>query len=104
MRVLVVHNAHRAAVPSGQDIAAAQEVDALRRAGVDVDTYIRSNDEIDDFGRREGATLPARLFYSRQDVTGVRDLITERRPDVLHLHNPWPMISPWVVRVARDAG
>ncbi|MGW1058686.1 glycosyltransferase [Micromonospora rubida] len=31
-------------------------------------------------------------------------LITEHRPDVLHLHNPYPLLSPWVVRTAHKHG
>src|SRR5438309_10535056 len=95
MRVLVVHNAHRSGVPSGQDVAVEQEIHFLRQAGVDVDAYIRSNDEIDSFQRADWVRLPARLFYSRPDVQAVREAIDRFRPDVVHLHNPWPLISPW---------
>ncbi|RGC68761.1 hypothetical protein C5N14_12250 [Micromonospora sp. MW-13] len=31
-------------------------------------------------------------------------LITEHRPDVLHLHNPYPLRSPWVLRTAHKHG
>jgi glycosyltransferase involved in cell wall biosynthesis len=31
-------------------------------------------------------------------------LIKRERPDLLHLHNPYPLLSPWVVRTAHRAG
>lgn len=34
----------------------------------------------------------------------IRRRIQETRPDVVHLHNPFPLISPWVVRVAKSEG
>src|SRR5690606_6856372 len=31
-------------------------------------------------------------------------LVRDRRPDLLHLHNPYPLLSPWLVRVAHRHG
>ena len=104
LRVLIVHNRHRAGLPSGENRAVDNDVALLRDAGVVVETHFRSNDEIDDFGRAGWATLPARLFYSRADVRRVRELIRGFKPSIVHLHNPYPLISPWVVRVARAEG
>src|SRR6185312_8967573 len=39
-----------------------------------------------------------------EDSTRLQRLLAERRPDVMHLHNPYPLISPWAVRVAAAAG
>jgi glycosyltransferase involved in cell wall biosynthesis len=101
LRILVVHNRHRAGVPSGENRAVDYDVTLLREAGVEVKTYFRSNDEIDSFGRTGWMTLPARLFYSQPDVRRLRELLREWSPSVVHLHNPYPLLSPWVVRVAR---
>jgi glycosyltransferase involved in cell wall biosynthesis len=104
VRVLVVHNEYRSEMPSGENQVVAAEIDALRREGVAVETYIRSSDEIEDFGVLQRASLPIRPIFSLADVRAVRSLIRTTRPDVVHLHNPFPLISPWVVRVAKSEG
>ena len=104
MRVLVVHNEYRSAMPSGENQVVAAEVEMLRAAGVEVDTYFRASDEIEDFGPVQRATLAVRPIYSFEDSRAIRLRIRETRPDVVHLHNPFPLISPWVVRVAKSEG
>ena len=98
MRVLVVHNRYVSAVPSGENAVVDDEIAALRNAGVEVVTHLRSSDEIG----RLSPSLAVRPLYSRQDVREVRAKLDG--VDVLHLHNPYPLVSPWVVRVAKDAG
>jgi glycosyltransferase involved in cell wall biosynthesis len=104
MRVLVVHNRYRSEMPSGENRVVDDEVELLRAHGLDVETYQRSSDEIADFGRREKIGLAIRPIYSVEDVRNFRATLARSRPDVVHLHNPFPLISPWVVRVAHQAG
>lgn len=104
MRVLVVHNRYRSGAPSGENRVVDDEVAMLREAGVAVETYIRESDEIDAFGPFRRATLAVRPVVSLEASRDLRRLIAAFRPDVVHLHNPFPLISPWVVRVASAAG
>ncbi len=102
MRVLVVHNRYVSSVPSGENAVVDDEVASLRAAGVDVVTHIRSSDEIATFGVAARAALATRPGYSRADARAVERLLPGT--DVLHLHNPYPLISPYVLRVARRHG
>jgi glycosyltransferase involved in cell wall biosynthesis len=104
MRVLVVHNRYRSAMPSGENRVVDEEVALLADAGVAVDTYLRSSDEIDAFGPLRRATLAARPLWSPEASRHLRERIAAFRPDVVHLHNPFPLISPQAVRVAKAAG
>ena len=104
MRVLVIHNYYRSALASGENEVVAAEVEALRTAGVEVDTYFRSSDEIETFHPFQRAMLPIRPIYSSEDARAIRRHIQENRPDVVHLHNPFPLISPYVVRIAKSEG
>jgi glycosyltransferase involved in cell wall biosynthesis len=104
MRVLVVHNRYVSAVPSGENAVVDEEVAALREAGVEVLTHVRSSDEIARYGTARRAGLAVRPVRSGTDARAVAALIRRERPDVLHLHNPYPLVSPWVVRVAHRAG
>jgi glycosyltransferase involved in cell wall biosynthesis len=98
MRVLVAHNRYVSAVPSGENAVVDEEIAALRAAGVDVVTHLRSSDEI----TRMSPGLAVRPLYSRADARAVAAKLAG--VDVLHLHNPYPLLSPWVVRVAKKAG
>ncbi|MGO9874299.1 MAG: glycosyltransferase [Acidimicrobiia bacterium] len=96
-RVLVVHNRYRSDSPSGENQAVDQQIGTLRSAGLEVETYIRSSDEIAAFSAAKRVELAFRPIFSREDV-GRIDLVLERfRPDVVHIHNVYPLISPAVV-------
>lgn len=104
MKVLVVHNRYRSALPSGENNVVDTEVDLLRSAGVDVHTFIRSSDEIAvmPVHRRVGVALsPITGHASRESF---REMLRRVRPDVVHLHNPYPLISPTVIDESRRAG
>ncbi|MBK9180788.1 MAG: glycosyltransferase [Acidimicrobiales bacterium] len=102
--MLVVHNRYRSALPSGENRVVDDEIALLGEAGVDVDAYLRESDEIDGFGLAARAELALRPIWSREDAGALARRIAVRRPDVVHLHNPYPLISPAAVWVASRAG
>jgi glycosyltransferase involved in cell wall biosynthesis len=104
MKVLVAHNQYASAQPSGENTVVAAEIDQLTAAGVQVLSYLRSSDEIASFSLAQRAALAVSPTYARRAQQDLRDLLRRERPDVLHLHNPYPLLSPWVIRTARAAG
>ena len=102
-RVLVVHNHYRAASPSGENTVVRNQLELLRSAGLDVETYFRSSDEIDDFDTRARIGLPLRPIHSSEDDAAFRRVLEAFRPDVVHLHNLYPLISPSIIRIAHAA-
>jgi glycosyltransferase involved in cell wall biosynthesis len=103
-RVLIVHNWHRASVISGENRTVEVDIEMLRGAGVEVEVYSRSNDEIADFGPVQWAGMGVRPIVSVGDARALRRHIGRFKPDVVHVHNVTPLLSPWVVRTARAAG
>src|SRR4051794_15577628 len=102
MRVLVAHNRYRASSPSGENQLVAAEIDLLRAGGVDVVPLLTDSDDLTGpLGALRGAPGP---IYSPSGVRGFKRLLAQTRPDVVHLHNVYPLISPYVVRVAARAG
>jgi glycosyltransferase involved in cell wall biosynthesis len=104
VRVLVVHNRYQSTVPSGENRAVDAEIDALREAGVDVVSYQRSSDEIPAMSPAQRLTVPFLPLHSRRAVADLDALMAAERPDLLHLHNPWPLISLSVVPAAHRRG
>ncbi|MER7267351.1 glycosyltransferase family 4 protein [Micromonospora carbonacea] len=100
MRIVVAHNRYREAQPSGENTIVDAEIAQLRAAGVEVLPFLRSSDEIPSLPKTAKALLPISPIYAPRAQQELSRLITEHRPDVLHLHNPYPLLSPWVVRTA----
>lgn len=104
MRVLIVHNRYRSHLPSGENQVVEDEIDMLAGAGLEVTTYLRESDEIDGFDLRQKAGLAVSPVISRASVRDISNLIDRSRPDIFHLHNPYPLISPQVIRTATRHG
>src|ERR671917_569629 len=104
MKVIVAHNLYSSAQPSGENSVVAQEIDALRAYGVRVLPFLRSSDEISRMPASKLALLPLSPVYAAQAQRDLARLCRWERPDLLHLHNPYPLLSPWVVRTARRHG
>ncbi|MFY9809937.1 glycosyltransferase [Aquabacterium sp.] len=99
MKVLVVHNAYQ--IRGGEDSVVESEVNLLRAAGHEVHTYSRHNDEITLMSRPSAAF---ESLWSKQSSREVGNLLCKLEPDVMHVHNTLPLISPSVFWAARRAG
>lgn len=104
MRVLIVHNRYRSTLPSGENDVVDQDIELLREAGVKVELYLQDSDEIEQYGFLQKAELLTRPIYSLRDANAFRSRLRSFSPDVIHLHNPYPLISPGVIRVAKAEG
>lgn len=104
MRVLVVHNRYSSRAPSGENLAVDDEVRWLGEAGVDVVRHEVTNDEI---------VSPSPLSRVRDGAEAVWSLSARRRflaaldghrPDVVHVHNLFPLLTGSVPSAARRRG
>jgi glycosyltransferase involved in cell wall biosynthesis len=104
MKVVIAHNRYRSDAPSGENVIVDLEIDQLTAAGVTVLPFQRESDDIPRLPLLQKALLPISPIYSPWSASALADLLRRERPDVLHLHNPYPLLSPWVVRTAHAAG
>jgi glycosyltransferase involved in cell wall biosynthesis len=102
VRVLIVHNRYRSAMPSGENRVVDADVSMLRTAGIEVETFFRESDSIAELGAARTVALAASPTYSIEAVRAFRRTLRRFRPELVHLHNPFPLISPWVVRIAEQ--
>ncbi len=103
MRILVAHNFYRSDAPSGENKIVRAEVDLLRDGGVEVVELFTDSDRIPSGVRGMVQAAPGPV-YAREGVRRFTGLLDEHRPDVVHVHNVFPLISPYVVRVAARRG
>lgn len=102
-RVLLVHNYYQQ--PGGEDGVFAAEAALLAEHGHAVHRLTFDNDAIP--ARRSpltSARVAAGTVWSRQGFARVREAIRTFRPDVVHCHNTFPLISPAAYSAAAVAG
>jgi glycosyltransferase involved in cell wall biosynthesis len=97
--VLQVHNRYQE--PGGEDVAVAADASLLERAGHRVVRYERTNDEITHLGPLGRGELAIETLWSRRSRRQIAELMDRARPDVVHAHNTFPLISPSIFAAAR---
>ena len=99
LRVMMVHNAYRQA--GGEDGVVAAELALLRSHGHEVHELRRHNAELASMGALAAA---GQAVWSVSSKAQARELIDVTRPDVVHVHNTFSLISPSVYWACAQAG
>jgi glycosyltransferase involved in cell wall biosynthesis len=99
VKVLFIHTHYQQ--PGGEDQVYAAETALLRELGREVVNLTFDNRDLEGLSpwRQAGLTLWNQEAYRR-----VREAIREHRPDLLHLHNTFPLASPAVIHAAKAEG
>jgi glycosyltransferase involved in cell wall biosynthesis len=97
--ILSVHNSYLQ--PGGEDEVFRQEAALLEHYGHQVIRCHAHNVELNGKGSLE---LLIKTIYNSQAYNRVKSLIQGTRPDVMHVHNTFPLLSPAVYYAARDEG
>jgi glycosyltransferase involved in cell wall biosynthesis len=99
MRILVVHNAYQK--PGGEDVVFQSEVALLESEGHEVVRHATSNDDV----RKHGSvSLAANTVWNGAARREVQALIQRTRPDLMHVHNTFPLLSPSIYGAAQAEG
>lgn len=104
MRVLVVHNRYSSRVPSGENVAVEDEVRWLRDVGVEILVHEVTNDDLVARGRLASVRNGAEVVWSLRARRRFLDVLDDWRPDVVHVHNLFPLLSASVPLAARRRG
>src|SRR4030042_678035 len=102
MKISLVHNFYQSASPSGEDTVFRNEVELLKKNGINVITYEKHNDEIATAFDKVKTTLTT--LWSRRTYRELKALLKKERPDIAHFHNIWYLISPSAYYACKDAG
>ena len=97
MRILMVHNYYQQ--PGGEDVVFAAEADLLRRYGHSVLEYTEDNARINGMNRFRVAV---QTIWSSPSRERILKLMRAERPDVIHFHNTFPLVSPSVYSACRE--
>lgn len=100
MRVLQVHNIYQQV--GGEDVVVAAEGALLRERGQEVHLHTVSNDAIKGTWRKIQTAW--RAAYSAKGRAWLAEEIKRFSPNVVHVHNFFPLLTPAVYDACRDAG
>ena len=92
MKILIVHNGYRNR--GGEDSVVRAETELLKSAGNTVVEHFRSNQEIHADSLVQKTRLGANTIWSLSSYRAIKELIARERPDIAHMHNTFPLISP----------
>lgn len=95
MKILVVHNAYQH--KGGEDTVMEAEVALLRSRGHTVELFSRHNDAIASMSKVAAA---ANTIWSGSVAADFEGALRTFQPDVVHVHNTFPLISPAIYWVA----
>lgn len=101
MKILVAHNMYNSREPSGENSAVKRDIDLLRRHGHDVLEFTRSSDDISP-GALLAVNFGIRARRPRRDL--VRTLDAGWIPDIVHVHNLFPLLTTSVLDEALKRG
>ncbi|MGV9279941.1 glycosyltransferase [Streptomyces sp. NPDC003730] len=104
MHVLVVHNRYNSAQPSGENNVVDQEVELLRAAGHRVGVFERRSDDIAGRSLPGKVAVPLLVPWNPAVRSELAARLRAERPDVVHVHNVFPLLSPAVLAACADAG
>lgn len=99
MRVLVAHNFYQQ--PGGEDQVFAAECRMLEQHGHEVIRHSVTNDNVALMGK---LALAKATFWNGKSYRKVYELVKHHKPQVVHFHNTFPLLSPSVYYAARAAG
>lgn len=97
MRIIVIHNKYQ--YPGGEEAVFQAESEMLRQHGNAVEQLIFDNKDIR--GSLDKFLTGIRGLYNTKSARDLQDLIQRFRPDIIHVHNFFPVASPSVFFVAK---
>ena len=100
MRVIVAHNKYQHG--GGEDAVVRDEIEMLQQHGHSVELLEQNNDTI--HGIRGKLIASSSVFYSASSRIRINKMINNFCPDIMHVHNWFPLLSPSSIWEAYAAG
>lgn len=97
MKILQIHNFHRQSIPSGEDTQVRADRQLLDEAGHHVHSFYVFNDAVESQPLRTLHDAIKGQFWNTHQSRRVRLAARAKNPDIIHIHNTFPLLSPAVI-------
>ena len=104
MKILAIHNFHRKGSASGDDQVFKSETALLEAHGNEVIKYTVSNDEFDNAGLAGKIRATLGMLWSFKNYQAVKELCEKEKPDIVHIHTFFPLLSSSILYAAKRSG
>lgn len=101
MKILIIHNKYGKF--SGEEAVVETKIALLKANGHEVLTYIRSSEEIENMPLGKVRAFFTGIQNSKV-IREVTDFIRLNSPDIVHIHNLYPIISPGILPEIKKFG
>ena len=98
MKILFCHNFYQQA--GGEDVAVANEMAMLKQHGHEVKLFSVSNNSIKTLWHK--LLVSFHLTYSNKYKTKLKNVIADFNPDIVHVHNFFPLLTPSVFGACKE--
>jgi glycosyltransferase involved in cell wall biosynthesis len=102
LKILLAHNFYGSAAPSGENSVYLAEKELLKSHEHSIIEFSRHSDEIRDRGflgkLQGGLVTPWNPFTAKK----IRQLLKTEKPDILHVHNTFPLLSPSIFHAVKE--
>lgn len=101
MKILMVHNKY--GKHSGEEAVVEAQIKLLTEKGHEIITYFRSSEELETM---TNAKIKAFFLGVRNNksIRDIKEIVEKIRPDIVHVHNLYPIISPAILPVISSFG
>ncbi len=97
MKVLIVHNYYRN--HGGEETSVSNKIKLLKENGIEVKTFSRNNSNIKNIYHK--ILIFFSSIFSFRSAKAFKKTITDFKPDIIEVHNTFPMISPSIFSTAK---
>lgn len=103
MKVLLVHNYYRSHKPSGENVVYEREKSLLEESPeIELLCFERSTDEVAGMSILGKAAFVKNLYFDPKVYHEISSVLQKENPDIVHVHNTFPLISSAVFRACKD--
>ena len=99
MKILQIHNIYQG--KTGEEAVVEEEKNVLEKHGHIVVQYIKDSSELQKISKFQKLKVLTSLVSSRSIANELALIIANEQPDICHVHNTFPLISPVVYEVCK---
>ncbi len=100
MKILQVHNIYKG--KTGEETVVEEEKKILERHGHSVIQFIKDNSDLDKYSKLDKLKILGSLHSSKSIGKELEEFIENEAPDICHVHNTFPLITPIVYEICKS--
>src|SRR5438128_853432 len=104
MKILLVNEFYSSRNPSGENRQYEQHRQVLQSKGHSVLEYTVENDGLERGGLVAGIRAASGTPWNPFHLSALRRAVHRERPDLMHVHNTFPLLSPAVLNACEGTG